>query len=147
MTGKPSSTGVYEAPFGDAIHTFRLDLAGLRELQDKTDCGPAFLLSRIVSGQWRVDDLRETLRIGLVRGGLEPVKALVLMERYFDPGPYGVHMGLAALVLQAAIFEPEELEIPGKKRRPNRSRTAASGSASSSETAPPSDSLRNRPDA
>lgn len=122
--------GSYRAPFGDGIYTFRLDIGGLRELQEKTDAGPAYLLHRIAAGQWRVDDLRETIRIGLVRGGVEPVKALILLERYFDAGPIGQHVGLASLILSSAIFEPEALTTPGKARPKRRNRTRAAASAS-----------------
>ena len=145
-----SSFGVYTAPFGDAIQTFKLDIAGLRELQDKTDCGPAFLLTRIMSGQWRVDDLRETIRIGLVRGGMDAYRALALIERYFDEKPLNGHVMLAALILQAALFEPEEIDLPGKDRpggKNRRTRKAASRSAGSSAPQPPGDSLPTQPDA
>lgn len=131
--------GSYRAPFGDGIYLFRLDIDGLRELQDKTDAGPAFLLHRIAAGQWRVDDVRETIRVGLVRGGLDPVQALVLLARYFDSAPIGRHVGLASLILSAAIFEPEEIKTPGKHRpkRNNRTNAAGSVSAQSSDQARP----------
>lgn len=122
--------GSYRAPFGDDVYLFRLDIAGLRELQEKTDAGPAYLLHRIAAGQWRVDDVRETIRIGLVRGGLDPVRVLILLERYFDAAPIGRHVGLASLILSAAIFEPEELKTPGKTKPKRNNRTRAGGSAS-----------------
>lgn len=136
--GEVAAFNAYEAPFGDGVYRFRLDIDALRELQDKTDAGPAFLLHRIVTAQWRVDDLRETIRLGLIGGGVEPIRALALVQRYFDNrGGYGQHQTLAALVLQAAIFEPEELTMPGKKRPSRRgTRAGASGSASSSEPPP-----------
>lgn len=140
--------GSYRAPFGDGLYVFRLDVDGLRELQEKTDAGPAYLLRRIAVGEWRVDDLRETLRIGLVRGGLDPVRALVLIARYFDDAPKGRHVGLASLILSAAIFEPEELKTPGKDRPKRKRRTSAADSASAtlSDQAPPSDSLPPKPE-
>lgn len=121
--------GNYRAPFGDAVYDFRLDIDGLRELQEKTDCGPAFLLQKIVAGHWRVDDLREPIRIGLVRGGLDATRAQILMLRYFDSGPLGKHATLAALIVQSAIFEPEEIKTPGK-RGPKRTKTQGENSAS-----------------
>jgi hypothetical protein len=81
----------FQAPFGDRVYNFRMDLVGIRELQEKTDAGPAFLVTRIVGLQYKVDDLRETIRIALWRGGTDPVRAQVLMERYFDSGPVDRH--------------------------------------------------------
>lgn len=149
MAGVTSAFGVYRAPFGDAAYEFKLDVAGLRELQDKTDCGPSFLLTRIMAGQWRLDDLRETIRIGLVRGGLDAYRAMVLVERYFDDGPLNRHVMLAALILQAALYEPEEIEAPGKRTpggKNRRTRKAASRSASSSAPPPRGDSHPTSPD-
>ena len=64
--------------WGDGEYKFRLGIGEVRELQEKTSCGPYFLLGRVDGGQWFIDDLRETIRIGLIGGGLEPVKALAL---------------------------------------------------------------------
>ena len=51
-------------------HPFRLRLGELEGLQQKTDCGPEFLLNKINFGQWSAIDLFETIRFGLI-GGFE----------------------------------------------------------------------------
>ena len=49
-------------PWPGGEHAFRLGLAELETIQQKTDCGPEYLLHRINAGQWHVCDLIEVLR-------------------------------------------------------------------------------------
>jgi Phage tail tube protein, GTA-gp10 len=135
------------APFGDGIHTFRLDIAGLEELQEKTDAGPEQIYADIVSGQWKVAHLRETVRIGLVRGGMEPMRALALVGRYAAEGyladlkPLALNIIAAALVGAADEDKPSGEPEAGAK---DLSPAERSGSENSTRRAPKSDSRRAR---
>lgn len=124
--------------WGDGEHRFRLPIGQLRELQDKCSAGPAEILGRIRMGSWRIDDLRETLRLGLIGGGMKPVDALLLVQRYVDARPYAESAQPAYEVLAAALFGPEE--APGKGEAPASEETDGSPSAPSTEVAPSSDS-------
>lgn len=106
-------------PWGDGEHRFRLAIGQLRELQDKCSAGPAEILHRITAGTWRVDDLRETLRLGLVGGGVKPVEALILVQRYVDARPLLESVPPAQAVLLAALIGPEEVATgkAGRRRR------------------------------
>lgn len=95
-------------------HAFRLGLAQLRELQSKTDCGPYALLRRIQAGDWKVDDLRQTIRLGLIGGGHEPGKAAELMKLHVDARPWLESVAPAILILMAALTGPDE-DGPAKK--------------------------------
>ena len=53
-------------PWPGGEHAFRLGLAELETIQQKTDCGPEYLLHRINAGQWHVCDLIEVLRDALL---------------------------------------------------------------------------------
>lgn len=99
--------------WGDGEHTFRLPIAQLLELQEKTDAGPLELFLRIHSGRWRVQDLRETIRLGLVGGGMKPAEAVALVRRYVDDRPLAESVPVALEVIQAAIAGPEDA-APGK---------------------------------
>lgn len=57
-------------------HAFRLGLAELQVIQDKTECGPEWLLHKLNSGQWAAIELVEILRNGLIGGGMGHVEAL-----------------------------------------------------------------------
>ncbi len=97
-------------------HVFRLPLGQLRELQEKTDCGPLFLFNRIIAGQWRIDGLRETIRLGLIGGGMEPAKAHTLVKRYVDDRPFTESIKPAQAILGAALIGAPDGEKPGKQK-------------------------------
>ena len=89
-------------------HPFRLGIEELRALQQKTDCGPEFLLMRLRSGQWHVDDLSETLRLGLIGGGMDQNAALKIVRDAFDRYPPIDFKVPALSVLMAGVYGPAE---------------------------------------
>lgn len=46
-------------------HEFELRLEHLRALQDKCDAGPEWILARLSTKQWMVDDVIQPIRLGL----------------------------------------------------------------------------------
>ena len=78
------SDATVEMVWGDGPQRFRLPIGQLRELQDKCDAGPARILGRLASQDWRIDDVRETIRLGLIGGGASPTAAYTLVKRYID---------------------------------------------------------------
>lgn len=90
--------------WGDGEHCFRLAIGGLRELQEKCNAGPAQIYTRLGDGTWRVDDIRETLRIGLIGGGMNPTDAHVLVSRYVDARPLAENIFPAMTVVGAALL-------------------------------------------
>ncbi len=98
--------------FGDGDHDFALPIGQLIELQERCDAGPGHILARMQSGAWRVEDLRETLRLGLVGAGMPPLDALKLVERYVDAHPLGDSVVPAIAVLGAAILGVEDEPDP-----------------------------------
>lgn len=71
---------------------------------------------RTFGGDWRVDDLRETIRLGLIGGGETTTKADVLMMKHFDRTEQtGLHehVGLAARIVIHAIA-PDKDDPVGK---------------------------------
>jgi hypothetical protein len=104
-----SSDGSITFPWADGEYRFRLAIGQLRELQDKSNAGPAELVQRLTVGTWRVDDIRETLRLGLIGGGTKPTEALVLVKRYVDDRPWLENVHPAHAVLMAALVgDPNE---------------------------------------
>lgn len=89
-------------------HDFALALGQLRALQTSTDAGPAELLRRVAGGSWRVDDLIEILRQGLIGGGMAPKEAGQIVVRLFEQrGPLRF-VEPAYRVLGAALVGPED---------------------------------------
>lgn len=124
--------------FAGEDRQFRLPIGRLRALQEKTDCGPMELLSRYVSGTWRVDDLREAILQGLIGGGLSQSDATRLVQTNFDDLPLKEFIGIAQAIVGSAVVgapderlgETEAGEVPEKTPSP------APSSGSPAYTAP-----------
>jgi hypothetical protein len=112
----------------DGEHTFRLRIGELRILQEKCDAGPGFILQRLRDGSWKVDDIRETLRLGLIGAGIEQQKALELVLEHVDPVPLTQNIVNAHAVVMAAIFgtEEERLGKPEPAKEPRKRESAES---------------------
>lgn len=109
-------------PWADGEHTFALPLAQLEELQEKCNAGPAVISDRLGNGGWIVQDIYHTLRLGLIGGGMDPIKALELCRVYVRERPMLENVLPARLVLQAAII--------GVQDPPNLGKAEADGEAS-----------------
>lgn len=123
-----SRSGQISFAWADGEHTFALKIGQLIELQEKCDAGPPVVLARLESGAWRVSDVRETIRLGLIGGGASPTDALKLTIRYVDERPLGESSLVAQLILAAALFgapegaEDSPPEKPTADSDPNPSR-------------------------
>lgn len=97
-------------------HAFRLGLAEIEALQQKTDCGPEFLLHKINAAQWKLVDLTEVLRNGLIGGGMPHVEAKRTVSNAVDLHPLIAFKVPAAEVLAASLYGPPEDEddLPGE---------------------------------
>lgn len=114
--------GTVDIKWGDGDHPFRLGIGQLRELQDKTNCGPLELLKRLGTGTWRVDDLYETLRIGLIGGGKKPTEALALVQRYVLERPLAESVPPAQAVLMVCLYgDLEDTKMGETDRRGSES--------------------------
>lgn len=108
-----SRTAKITLVWGDGEHLFRLRIGELIELQEKCDAGPAFILERLATSRWKVEDVRETIRLGLIGGGLDPLKALTLVKRYVDERPLQENINHAYAIVASAIVGAED-EMLGK---------------------------------
>ncbi|AXC50067.1 gene transfer agent family protein [Paracoccus suum] len=95
-------------------HPFRLALAQLEGLQQKTDAGPEWLLFRLQSGQWLATEIFETLRFGLIGGGMGDSEAARLVGNALDRHPLISFKVPALQVLTAALYGPLD-DMPGKQ--------------------------------
>ena len=91
-------------PGGD--HPFRLGLGELRAVQDKCDAGPELILQRIRMGIWKVDDLFEVLRFGLIGAGMDRATATKLVQDAFDRTPLLEFKVPALAVLAFSLVPP-----------------------------------------
>jgi hypothetical protein len=136
----------------DGTYRYALGLAQIHELQTKCGIGIGGLYARVLQGRvtedvtighpayaaYRVEDLIETLRQGLIGGGtgwvdgvevkVGPMRANELVERYFLPLPLMELWNLAASVLHAKIdgYTPPD-EAPEIKKKPSPKRKRKGG--------------------
>lgn len=114
-------SGKVRLVWGDGEHDFKLAIGHLRELQDKCKAGPPEILRRLSMNEWHVDDVRETIRLGLVGGGKTPSDAFVSVVRYVDERPLLESAQVAMAVLMAALVGvPDD---PVGKDQPEKDQT------------------------
>jgi Phage tail tube protein, GTA-gp10 len=140
--------GEVELTWGDGEHKFNIaKLKCILELEDKCGVGVAEIYQRISTGKWRYNDIRETLRLGLIGAGMTPDKASRLINRYCDDRPWTESLLTAQAVLVSAM-----VGVPGddfeKKTKADRSTddpsftpTADSSAPPSTDSVPPLDSI------
>ncbi len=114
--------GEIELTWGDGTHKFNVaKIKSALELEEKCDAGVAQIFQRIRSDSWKINDVRETLRLGLIGGGMTPDKALVLINRYCDDRPWAESLQPAIYVLMAAMLGVPGDEV-GKKPMTERAK-------------------------
>lgn len=89
-------------------HHFLLTIELLRALQDKCDAGPAWVLARLGSKQWMVDDVVSPIRLGLEGGGMSKDDARRLVKKFVEDRPLTESVLTATTVLMAALYGGEE---------------------------------------
>lgn len=95
--------------WGDDVHVFDLKLGQVRELEDKCKAGVFVVLGRLFGRTCSYDDIRETIRLGLIGGGKTPSQAWQLVTRYVDERPIAESLPVAmAIIAGLAHGAPEE---------------------------------------
>lgn len=98
---------------GEGHYDLALRIGELIALQEKTGVGPYVLANRILAGEWRVEDIIETIRLALIGGGLDNRAAFDLITRNITPGNIIQYVSIASEVVLAAIMgvDDEQPEI------------------------------------
>lgn len=87
-------------------HDFALRIGELRALQQNCDAGPEEILNRLRLGRWRVDDVLEPIRLGLIGGGMERAEAGGLALKIADQRGFIALKLTAQSVLYTALIDP-----------------------------------------
>ena len=99
--------------WADGTYEFALGWGALLELQDACNAGPFVVLARLAANQWMMQDISTTIRLGLIGGGLEPVKALRLVKDYVESRPPMENASFARGILEVSLMGAPE-EPPGE---------------------------------
>ncbi|MDX0182708.1 gene transfer agent family protein [Sinorhizobium meliloti] len=133
-----SRDGSCTVPFNGQKTFFKLAWRELMKIQEACDAGPYVVLDRLVSGRWRLQDISEVIKWGLIGGGMPQGEALKLVENEVECRPPLENLAIAQQILGAGVVGAPEEEV-GKKsaaaKQTTRSRTGKSALPPSSETA------------
>ncbi|MEO9340478.1 gene transfer agent family protein [Mesorhizobium sp. SB112] len=99
-----SEAPAHVAFFGDSERRFALPPELILELERKTGNGIGGLSRRFFSGDFRHQELLETIRLGLIGGGTEPEEAASLTAAYAAPLPVMELYALALPVMETVMF-------------------------------------------
>lgn len=91
----------HTAFFGDGEHAFALTDDMIAELERIADLGIGALYIRAVNMQFKLADLVEIIRLGLIGGGTPPARAAQLVDTYARNQPIDDLYPLAMDVLDA----------------------------------------------
>jgi hypothetical protein len=92
------------APFGGRDRNFQLRLGEMAELERICNAGIGEIMARLATHRFGVNDIWESIRLGLEGGGSSPVEAEALVMRYHPPAyPIADFLGLAIKIVQGAV--------------------------------------------
>lgn len=80
----------------------------------KTPEGLAAIFQRLSTSRWRAKDVSETLRLALIGGGMEPIRARKLVIDHIDTRPWLEVSALAAEIVLSLMAGIEDAESSGK---------------------------------
>ena len=135
--------------WADGEYEFRLGIGELKELQEKTRriknaegefryYGPMKLFELIKNDDWTVEDIQQTIRIGLIGAGMKPIEAARLVKRYVDEVPDWIRNATIAANIIGAAVAGWEVEPLGKPEGPK----ASTEPMTSGSPSPPSTEMR-----
>lgn len=124
-----SRSSAIDLDWGDGTHRFALRWGELAELQEKTDAGPYVVLQRLHTGSWRVEDVSNVIRLGLVGGGMTPPEAMKKVRFYVEQRPPLESVPYAVAILSASLLGAPD-EPPGETEAPSQKHSMTSPTGS-----------------
>lgn len=119
-------------------HAFRLRLGEIRALQQARDAGPEQIFNRLRVGDWKVDDVIQVIRWGLVGSGeMKADRAAIFVTELVDLTPLTELKMTATGVLAHALMRlPEGDDASGEAEGGTEAPLDDGTSEPSTETAP-----------
>lgn len=134
-----SRDGSCEVPFNGDIQYFRLGWRELMKIQEACDAGPYLVLDRLVSGRWKLQDISEVIKWGLIGGGMDTTLAIKLVKSEVEGRRPLENLVIAQTVLGAGVVGSPEEDVGKKSEAANPQsdhlKTESSDLPLSSETA------------
>lgn len=125
------STAVYRS-LGGRDRKFELRLGEIRELERLCESGIAAIYARVALLQFKADDLRETIRLGLIGGGAAQPEAEAIVRFSIDGRPLNEWVQLAADILKA-VFDGVDTTVKTSGAEPSVAPVTSPPSTNSGE--------------
>jgi len=98
-----------ELDWADGTYSFRLAWGELAQLQEACDAGPYVIFERLRRSTWRIEDISNVIRLGLIGGGMTPADALKKTRAYVEDRPPVESLTFALGILSAGLLgAPDE---------------------------------------
>lgn len=109
-------------------------------LEEKCGAGVMAILTRLQTDSWGVNDVRETIRIGLIGAGMAPEKAMKVVKLHVDGNPHGLGPSviIAHAILQAVIIGVPDDPVGKTTAAEAETQARASSMTTAASAAPPS---------
>lgn len=131
-----SRDGACEFVWGGDERTFRLGIGELLALQDKLGSGPEEIATRLRDGTWRLQDVQEIFRLGLIGAGEDAKKARALVDENIAPGRIRLSVLPALGIILSALMGDENDPVGKGRAAPATPETAASHHQAYTEAEP-----------
>ncbi|MBY5503139.1 gene transfer agent family protein [Rhizobium leguminosarum] len=101
--------GSEEITWQGGEHSFRLGIGELRAIEQRSDAGCAVVMMRLLSSQWKIDDVINPIRLGLIGGGMEERLAQKAIEAALDvASPYALAVTSADVLRRFIMWETDD---------------------------------------
>ena len=97
--------------FGDGQYAFKLTTPMILELERTTGTGIGGLCKRLFNSDFKLLEITEVIRLGLIGAGEKPETAKALVNAYLSNQPLGTAYPLAVTILEALMFGVDPLTI------------------------------------
>jgi hypothetical protein len=98
--------GAEEIVWPGGEHSFRLGIGELRAIEQKCDAGCAVVLMRLLSSQFKIDDVYQPIRLGLIGAGMSERDAQKTLEAALDvASPYSLAIPAAEILRRFFMWE------------------------------------------
>ncbi|WP_300396433.1 gene transfer agent family protein [Henriciella sp.] len=119
--------------FADADYLFRLPLKRIAELEERCGSPIGTIWKRVcLTGDYHAVDLIETVRLGLIGGGMDAQDARKLIDRYCDQWPLAEWHKHALAILGACVEGYEVAETAPEADSPKKQEAAGTDTSTSS---------------
>lgn len=112
-----SAPGTVAIVWANGENEFCLAKIGLlTALEEKCGAPIAHIFDRLLAGRWGIQDVRETIRLGLQGGGMLPNDALKVVRTHVEENPAGLAPSvLVAIEILKAVMIGVPQDPVGKK--------------------------------